>query len=138
MYPLPSIRILEYQNIHITLLAAWATRRRPMARDFTLHFSLFSQRSPRPSCNTIIHTMEGIHIILVYRFSLRFLTLHVQYKYTIYSTYLIYKTHFLYCFRSPLFLFLSIIYACFNGNYSSNASGKGLKHFLHNTIIIQY
>lgn len=50
-----------YSNIRITLLATWATSRRPTVRDFTLRFSLLSQRRPQPSCDAHIRTKQGIH-----------------------------------------------------------------------------
>ena len=56
-----------YSNIHITLLAAWVTRQRPRAPDFTLCFSLLSQRKPRLSCDARIHTREGIHTCVCFR-----------------------------------------------------------------------
>lgn len=56
-----------YSNIRITLLATWATSRRPTVRDFTLRFSLLSERKPWPSCDTHIRTKQGIHTCVCFR-----------------------------------------------------------------------
>lgn len=56
-----------YSNIRITLLATRATGWKPRARDFTLRFSLLSQRRPKPSCYAHIRTRQGMHTCVCFR-----------------------------------------------------------------------
>lgn len=56
-----------YSNIRITLLATWATSRRPTVRDFTLRFSLLSRWRPWPSYDTHIRTKQRIHTCVCFR-----------------------------------------------------------------------
>lgn len=55
-----------YSNIRITLLATWATSRRPAVRDFTLRFSLLSQWRPWPSCQLTYVPSRGYVLVCVF------------------------------------------------------------------------